>query len=159
IPFGATVTCFRLLTMAMFSRMRRPWNGRALDRALCSAFRARHEPGQQWTSLRHVDTLATGKEEKQHVSVGGRPMRRASITVLFAAATLLSGRAFAQTTVLPHATLIDGTGGPAQRDVTIVMDNGRIRAIGPAVAVPSNAPVVDLTGKFVVPGIINAHGH
>jgi imidazolonepropionase-like amidohydrolase len=86
-------------------------------------------------------------------------MRRASITVVFAAAILLSGSAGAQTTVLTHATLIDGTGGPPQRDVTIVMENGRIREIGPAVAVPPNTSVVDLTGKFVVPGIINAHGH
>jgi imidazolonepropionase-like amidohydrolase len=39
------------------------------------------------------------------------------------------------------------------------MENDRIRAIGPDVAVPANASVVDLTGKFVVPGIINAHGH
>jgi imidazolonepropionase-like amidohydrolase len=86
-------------------------------------------------------------------------MRRASITVVFAAATLFSGSAAAQTTVLTHATLIDGAGGAPQRDVTIVMENGHIREIGPAVTVPSNAPVVDLTGKFVVPGIINAHGH
>src|SRR5262249_30252800 len=84
---------------------------------------------------------------------------RASITVVFAAATLLTGSAAAQTTALTHATLIDGTGAAPQRDVTIVMENGRIRAIGPGVAAPSNAPAVDLTGKFVVPGIINAHGH
>jgi imidazolonepropionase-like amidohydrolase len=86
-------------------------------------------------------------------------MRRASITVVFAAATLLSASAGAQTTVLTHATLIDGTGAAPQRDVTIVMENGRIRAIGPGVAMPPNASVVDLSGKFVVPGIINAHGH
>jgi len=86
-------------------------------------------------------------------------MRRASITVVFAAATLLSASAGAQTTVLTHATLIDGTGAAPQRDVTIVMENGRIRAIGRGVAMPPNASVVDLSGKFVVPGIINAHGH
>jgi hypothetical protein len=57
-------------------------------------------------------------------------MKRASIPVVFAAATLLSGSAAAQTTVLTHATLIDGTGAAPQRDVTIVMENGRIGAIG-----------------------------
>jgi imidazolonepropionase-like amidohydrolase len=86
-------------------------------------------------------------------------MVRANILVAFAAAALWSGSAGAQTTVLTHATLIDGSGGPPQRDVTIVMEEGRIREIGSGLAAPPSASVVDLTGKFVVPGIINAHGH
>ena len=66
-----------------------------------------------------------------------------------------------QTTVLTHATVIDGTGNAPQRDTTIVMENGRIRDIGPSALVqaPVGAAVVDLTGKFILPGIINAHGH
>jgi imidazolonepropionase-like amidohydrolase len=86
-------------------------------------------------------------------------MVRANILVAFAAAALLSGSAGAQTAVLTHATLIDGSGGPPQRDVTIVMADGRIREIGSGLAAPPSASVVDLTGKFIVPGIINAHGH
>jgi imidazolonepropionase-like amidohydrolase len=67
----------------------------------------------------------------------------------------------AQVTVLTHATVIDGTGADSQKDVTIVMENGRIRDMGPSskVPAPSGAAVIDLRGKFVVPGIINAHGH
>ena len=69
--------------------------------------------------------------------------------------------ALAQTTVLSHATVIDGSGAAPLRDVTIVMTNGRIAAIGPAARVlpPAGAPVIDLTGKTIIPGIINAHGH
>lgn len=69
--------------------------------------------------------------------------------------------ASAQTIALTHATVIDGTGNAPQRDTTIVMENGRIRDIGPAALVqaPAGAAMVDLTGKFIVPGIINAHGH
>jgi len=84
---------------------------------------------------------------------------RATAAVVFAAVALLGAAAHAQTTALTHATLIDGTGAAPQRDVTIVIEQGRIREIGPGLAAPPNASVIDLTGKFVVPGIINGHGH
>src|SRR5258707_8881891 len=86
-------------------------------------------------------------------------MMRATFLVTFAAAALVSGNAAAQTTALTHATVIDGTGAAPQRDVTIVMENGSIRQMAAGLAAPPNATVVDLTGKFVVPGIINGHGH
>src|SRR6266576_3054770 len=81
--------------------------------------------------------------------------------ITFAIMILFAGNASAQLIALTHTTLIDGTGEPAQDDVTIVMENGRIRDIGlsRSTTTPANATVVDLTGKFVVPGIINAHGH
>jgi imidazolonepropionase-like amidohydrolase len=84
---------------------------------------------------------------------------RAKAAVVFAAVVLFGAAAHAQTIVLTHATLIDGTGAAPQRDVTIVMEQGRIREIGPGLAAPPNASVIDLAGKFVVPGIINGHGH
>jgi imidazolonepropionase-like amidohydrolase len=67
----------------------------------------------------------------------------------------------AQITVLRRATIIDGTGGPLQRKASIVLENGRIRDMGPSakVATPRGAAVLDLSGKFIVPGVINAHGH
>jgi imidazolonepropionase-like amidohydrolase len=67
----------------------------------------------------------------------------------------------AQITVLRRATIIDGTGGPLQREASIVLENGRIRDMGPSakVATPRGAAVLDLSGKFIVPGVINAHGH
>ena len=74
---------------------------------------------------------------------------------------LLAAPAAAQVTVLTNATLIDGSGAPPQRNVAIVMEAGRIRALGPSaqVAIPVGAEVVDVAGRFIVPGIINAHGH
>jgi imidazolonepropionase-like amidohydrolase len=75
---------------------------------------------------------------------------------------LISGAmAMAQTAVLSHATVIDGTGSPAIKDASIVISNGRIVEIGPAprVKAPAGAQVVDLAGKTIIPGIINAHAH
>jgi imidazolonepropionase-like amidohydrolase len=84
---------------------------------------------------------------------------RARSALVCAAAVLFGAAAHAQTTALTHATLIDGTGAAPQHDVTIVMEQGRIREIGPGLAAPANASVIDLSGKFVAPGIINGHGH
>src|SRR5262245_26616064 len=75
------------------------------------------------------------------------------------ATALLSSSAAAQVTVLTGATLIDGSGAAPQPNVTIVIENGRIRDLGAGIAPPAGATVVDVAGKFVVPGIINGHGH
>src|SRR5215472_819046 len=78
-------------------------------------------------------------------------MRATALFLLMLAAALLPDGAAAQVTALTHATVIDGTGAAPQSDVTIVMENGRIREIGTGLPAPPNATVVDLTGKFVVP--------
>ncbi len=69
--------------------------------------------------------------------------------------------ALAETTVLRHFTLIDGTGRPPLADAAIVIQDGRIQWVGPAAKLQPSAGAqpVDITGKYVMPGIINLHGH
>ena len=88
-------------------------------------------------------------------------MRRITILPVLTALLLLAANARAQVTVLTRATVIDGTGAGPQKDVTLILENGRIRELGPSskIAKPDGATVLDLDGMFVVPGIINAHGH
>jgi cytosine/adenosine deaminase-related metal-dependent hydrolase len=64
-------------------------------------------------------------------------------------------------TVIQGATIITGTGSPVIRNGAIVIDGGRIQSIGPRneVRVPGNAQVVDGRGKWVIPGLIDAHVH
>jgi hypothetical protein len=58
-----------------------------------------------------------------------------------------------------HATLIDGSGSPPRSNVTVVVSDGRITAVGSDAAVPAGAQVIDATGKFIIPGLIDLHGH
>ena len=62
---------------------------------------------------------------------------------------------------LTHVRVIDGTGAPARADQTVIVRDGRIEQIGAAaaVAVPSGARVLDLTGKSVIPGLVMVHEH
>ncbi|HXF54068.1 MAG TPA: amidohydrolase family protein [Hyphomicrobiaceae bacterium] len=57
--------------------------------------------------------------------------------------------------------LIDGTGGPPVDNAVILIEGGRFKAVGDArqVPVPREAEVVDASGKTVLPGFIDGHGH
>jgi len=63
--------------------------------------------------------------------------------------------------VIQGATVITGTGSPSIRNAAIVIEGGRIREVGPRneVRVPNNAQVIDARGKWVIPGLIDAHVH
>jgi imidazolonepropionase-like amidohydrolase len=62
---------------------------------------------------------------------------------------------------LVGARVIDGTGTPPIDDAVLLISEGRIAAIGPSasVAIPGDATRIDMAGKTILPGLINAHGH
>ena len=65
------------------------------------------------------------------------------------------------TRVLMGATLIDGTGRAPVPDAAVVIHGDRISAAGPrrAMSWPADALVMDLAGRTVLPGLIDAHDH
>ena len=63
-------------------------------------------------------------------------------------------------TALVGGTLIDGNGGAPLRDAVVVAADGRFAAVGgPCTEIPRDAERIDCTGKFVLPGLIDAHVH
>jgi imidazolonepropionase-like amidohydrolase len=64
-------------------------------------------------------------------------------------------------TAFVGATIVDGTGAAPVVNGVVLVSNGRITAAGPAdrVTVPAGATRVDLAGKTLLPGFVNAHGH
>jgi len=57
-----------------------------------------------------------------------------------------------------NGTIITATGGTIASGTVLVRD-GKIAAVGTNVSIPAGAEVYDATGKFVSPGIIDAHSH
>jgi len=61
-------------------------------------------------------------------------------------------------TLIRNGTVFDGNGAElASTDVLMV--DGRISAVGQNLTAPEGAAVIDATGRFVTPGIIDAHSH
>lgn len=62
---------------------------------------------------------------------------------------------------LEGATLIDGAGGEPKRDAVIIIRNGHIEAVARVnqITIPRGAERVNLAGKTVIPGLIDAHAH
>lgn len=59
---------------------------------------------------------------------------------------------------ITHATVLTVTHG-AIEDGTVIVKDGRIVEVGPHLSAPAGAEVVDATGRFVSPGIIDEHSH
>jgi imidazolonepropionase-like amidohydrolase len=62
---------------------------------------------------------------------------------------------------LTHVELIDGTGAAPQQDQTIVIDHGKIAAVGSSASTiaPAGAKVIDAKAKTVIPGLVGMHEH
>lgn len=62
---------------------------------------------------------------------------------------------------LVGATLIDGTGGPALSNAVVVVRRGRIESVGERsdFQLPRNTREVDVSGRWIIPGLIDAHAH
>jgi imidazolonepropionase-like amidohydrolase len=90
-----------------------------------------------------------------------RPIRRLLALSALALTVTFAAEARAEVTVLRDFTLIDGTGRPAAPHSAMVIDNGRITWVGPAgkLKAPARAAVVNLKGKYVMPGLIDLHVH
>ena len=61
-------------------------------------------------------------------------------------------------TLVTGVTIYDGEGGRIDNG-SILFADGKVAALGPAVAAPSGATVIDGRGKWVTPGVIDIHSH
>jgi imidazolonepropionase-like amidohydrolase len=86
-------------------------------------------------------------------------IKRVALGVLFAASSALAQAPL--TRAIVGATVIDGTGSAPIRNAVIVIRDGRIACVGSRAAcpVPAGTAVTNAAGKWVIPGIVDAHVH
>jgi imidazolonepropionase-like amidohydrolase len=83
----------------------------------------------------------------------------AALVLAFAGSRpLAQTRAPVGTVAIRNATILTVTRGTIQNG-TIVLRGGKIAAVGASVPIPAGADVVDGTGTFVSPGLIDCHSH
>src|SRR5437870_9153011 len=84
------------------------------------------------------------------------------LALLIAAAQFLRSqqRAEDKPLVLKGATIIDGLGNSPISEGVIVIERDRIKTVGrKGAAYPPDANVVDVYGKFIIPGLVDSHVH
>ncbi len=83
--------------------------------------------------------------------------------ILFCSSLLLAQQRTSsrQFLVFTHVTLIDATGAEAKPDMTVVIRDGRIAALGRSgkIRLAKSAQVIDASGKFLIPGLWDMHVH
>jgi imidazolonepropionase-like amidohydrolase len=96
--------------------------------------------------------------------------RRAALLVAALLLPMACARPAPQVAKLPHVpdsgtlavrcgALIDGESDEIVHDAIVLIENGRISAVGPEVTPPRGVPVLDLSGYTVLPGLIDMHAH
>jgi imidazolonepropionase-like amidohydrolase len=65
------------------------------------------------------------------------------------------------TLTITHVNVIDATGSPVQRDMNVVISEEKIASISRSSETPvaANTEILDATGKFLIPGLVDAHLH
>ncbi len=79
--------------------------------------------------------------------------------ILAGIALLSASAASAETYAVQAGRLIVDAGKPALGPSTVIVENGRISRIEPGATAPAEATVVDMRGRTVMPGLIDAHVH
>ena len=81
------------------------------------------------------------------------------ILLFFVACFLFCPIALAQTTAIRAGRIVDPDTGATTSNQIILVEKGKITAIGANVAIPTGATVIDLSQATVLPGLFDAHTH
>jgi imidazolonepropionase-like amidohydrolase len=72
---------------------------------------------------------------------------------------LITAPLYAQVVAIRAGTVIDPAHGVSAKDQVILVEGGKIKAMGAGLAIPAGAEVIDLSHEWLTPGLIDAHTH
>ncbi len=78
---------------------------------------------------------------------------------LWLSAFLLLGSCFAQNIAIRAGNLVDPATGRISTNQTILIQAGKITAVGSSASVPAGTEVINLSNAWVLPGLMDAHTH
>ena len=78
---------------------------------------------------------------------------------MLAGLVLAAGSAGADPIAISGVRILDGNGGAALANATLVVDSGRIAAIGVGIAIPRGSQRRNYAGRTIIPGLISDHSH
>src|SRR6476661_292450 len=115
-------------------------------------------PRNLFQGMRH---LMRGLASQRRSPSSGAGMRNLVPMVLVLIPTTAPAQTPARRLAISHVTVIDCTGAAARPDMTVLVSGNRIGAVGTAadVPIPPGTETVDGTGKFLIPGLWDMHGH
>ncbi len=87
-------------------------------------------------------------------------MKRIGVGLLVAGiAAALSAAEPSKVLAVRAGRLIDPRAGTVVPNAVILVENGRVKAVGPSVPIPAGTTIIDLSGYTVLPGLIDCHTH
>ena len=81
------------------------------------------------------------------------------ISIFAGALLVFSSSVFGQVTAIRVGTIIDPAHGTSVKDQVILVEHGKITAIGSRISIPAGAELIDLRNEWLTAGLIDAHTH
>jgi imidazolonepropionase-like amidohydrolase len=111
--------------------------------------------------LAYAQFMSAKESTRTSVSVPGKRARfvaNAALALAFVACATTALAQESSVTLIKNATVLTITHGTIEHGSVLIRD-GKIADIGPNIAAPAGATVIDATGQYVMPGIIDCHSH